>query len=219
MSDIREDDARGRHTTTRRELVLLPGGGVLVDTPGMRELGLVEDDGGIDAAFADIAEIAQACRFNDCLHESEPGCAVQSALNSGHSARSGYRATASCSARLRLPSGDAIRFWPRTSADDGRRSTRSYGCGRRQEPLLTSSRQRPTGTALKRLSGVHTQPRRSTGSRSVYRRQCRGSSGLADPARLDHWQEGSVPMTLAASVAWPCRAARGSAEAPDPCQS
>ncbi len=59
VSDIREDDARGRHTTTRRELVLLPGGGVLIDTPGMRELGLLEDDGGIDAAFADIAEIAQ----------------------------------------------------------------------------------------------------------------------------------------------------------------
>jgi ribosome biogenesis GTPase len=81
VSDIREDDARGRHTTTRRELVLLPGGGVLIDTPGMRELGLLEDDGGIDATFADIAEIAQACRFNDCLHESEPGCAVQAALS------------------------------------------------------------------------------------------------------------------------------------------
>ena len=63
--------------------MLLPGGGVLVDTPGMRELGLVENDGGIDAAFADIADIAQECRFNDCVHESEPGCAVQSALNSG----------------------------------------------------------------------------------------------------------------------------------------
>jgi ribosome biogenesis GTPase / thiamine phosphate phosphatase len=83
VNDIREDDARGRHTTTRRELVLLPGGGVLIDTPGMRELGLIEDDGGIDAAFADIAEIAQACRFNDCRHESEPGCAVQAALYSG----------------------------------------------------------------------------------------------------------------------------------------
>jgi ribosome biogenesis GTPase / thiamine phosphate phosphatase len=83
VNDIREDDARGRHTTTRRELVLLPGGGVLVDTPGMRELGLIEDDGGIDAAFADIAQIAQACRFNDCLHESEPGCAVQAALYVG----------------------------------------------------------------------------------------------------------------------------------------
>jgi ribosome biogenesis GTPase / thiamine phosphate phosphatase len=81
VSDIREDDARGRHTTTRRELVLLPGGGVLVDTPGMRELGLIEDDGGIDATFADIGQIAQACQFNDCLHESEPGCAVQAALS------------------------------------------------------------------------------------------------------------------------------------------
>ena len=83
VRDIREDDARGRHTTTRRELVLLPGGGVLIDTPGMRELGLIEDDGGVDTAFADIVEIAQACRFNDCLHEAEPGCAVQAALFSG----------------------------------------------------------------------------------------------------------------------------------------
>ena len=83
VSDIREDDARGRHTTTRRELVLLPGGGVLIDTPGMRELGLIEDDGGVDTAFADIAEIARTCRFNDCLHEREPGCAVQAALVSG----------------------------------------------------------------------------------------------------------------------------------------
>jgi ribosome biogenesis GTPase / thiamine phosphate phosphatase len=83
VNDIREDDARGRHTTTRRELVLLPGGGVLIDTPGMRELGLIEDDGGIDTVFADIAEIAQTCRFNDCQHESEPGCAVQAALYSG----------------------------------------------------------------------------------------------------------------------------------------
>ena len=83
VSDIREDDARGRHTTTRRELVLLPGGGVLVDTPGMRELGLTEDGGGVDTAFAYVAELARDCRFNDCLHETEPGCAVQSALVSG----------------------------------------------------------------------------------------------------------------------------------------
>jgi ribosome biogenesis GTPase len=83
VSDIREDDARGRHTTTRRELVLLSGGGVLIDTPGMRELGLIEDEGGVDTAFADIAAIALGCRFNDCLHEAEPGCAVQAALYSG----------------------------------------------------------------------------------------------------------------------------------------
>ncbi len=83
VSDIREDDARGRHTTTRRELVPLAGGGVLIDTPGMRELGLIEDEGGVDTAFADIADLAQACRFNDCGHETEPGCAVQAALSSG----------------------------------------------------------------------------------------------------------------------------------------
>jgi ribosome biogenesis GTPase len=83
VKEIREDDARGRHTTTRRELILLPGGGVLVDTPGMRELGLIEDEGGVDATFADIAEIARECRFNDCRHEGEPGCAVQAALSSG----------------------------------------------------------------------------------------------------------------------------------------
>jgi ribosome biogenesis GTPase len=83
VNDIREGDARGRHTTTRRELVLLPGGGVLVDTPGMRELGLIEDEGGVEATFGDIAELALACRFNDCQHESEPGCAVLAALATG----------------------------------------------------------------------------------------------------------------------------------------
>lgn len=83
VSDIREDDARGRHTTTRRELIPLAAGGALIDTPGMRELGLIEDEGGVDTAFADIADLAQACRFNDCGHESEPGCAVQAALIAG----------------------------------------------------------------------------------------------------------------------------------------
>ena len=83
VSAIREDDARGRHTTTRRELIPLPGGGVLIDTPGMRELGLIEDGGGVDAAFADIVDLALGCRFNDCRHQTEPGCAVQEALVSG----------------------------------------------------------------------------------------------------------------------------------------
>jgi ribosome biogenesis GTPase len=80
---IRDDDARGRHTTTRRELIMMPDGGVLIDTPGMRELGLTEDGGGVDATFADIAELAGACRFSDCQHQSEPGCAVREALALG----------------------------------------------------------------------------------------------------------------------------------------
>jgi ribosome biogenesis GTPase / thiamine phosphate phosphatase len=80
---VRDDDARGRHTTTRRELIVLPDGGVLIDTPGMRELGLTEDGGGVDATFADIAAIIEACRFFDCRHESEPGCALREALAVG----------------------------------------------------------------------------------------------------------------------------------------
>ena len=83
VNAVREDDARGRHTTTRRELLLLPSGGVLVDTPGMRELGLLEDGGGVAATFAEIEEAAASCRFNDCRHEGEPSCAVRAALASG----------------------------------------------------------------------------------------------------------------------------------------
>ena len=75
-------DGRGRHTTTRRELLLLPGGGLVLDTPGLRELQLW-DGGGVDDAFAEIAELAGGCRFNDCSHSQEPGCAVLAALAAG----------------------------------------------------------------------------------------------------------------------------------------
>lgn len=80
--EVRGDGA-GRHTTTRRQLVLLPGGGLLIDNPGMREVHLWLADEGLEAAFADIAELASHCRFSDCRHESEPGCAVQAALADG----------------------------------------------------------------------------------------------------------------------------------------
>ncbi|HEY6725727.1 MAG TPA: ribosome small subunit-dependent GTPase A [Polyangiaceae bacterium] len=75
--------AKGRHTTTRRELMVVPGRGVLIDTPGMREFGIIDDEGGLDTAFADIAARAQHCRFRDCQHESEPGCAVLAAAETG----------------------------------------------------------------------------------------------------------------------------------------
>lgn len=81
--DIREDDGRGRHTTTRRQLVLLPDGGLVIDTPGMRELQLWAADDGLDDAFRDISGLAEHCRFSDCAHESEPDCAVRAALESG----------------------------------------------------------------------------------------------------------------------------------------
>jgi len=80
---IRENDARGRHTTTHRELILLPGGALVLDTPGMRELGLVEADEGLGVAFDDIETLAGECRFRDCSHANEPGCAVRAALEAG----------------------------------------------------------------------------------------------------------------------------------------
>ncbi len=80
---IREDDAKGRHTTTHRALFHLPQGGWLIDLPGMRELGLTDAATGIDAVFADLAELAQSCKFRDCAHDTEPGCAIQAAIAAG----------------------------------------------------------------------------------------------------------------------------------------
>ena len=81
--DIREDDARGRHTTTGRSLHAMPSGGWLIDTPGMRGLGLAEVSFGIDATFPEISELAENCKFRDCAHDSEPGCKVQAAIAAG----------------------------------------------------------------------------------------------------------------------------------------
>jgi ribosome biogenesis GTPase len=77
------DDGRGRHTSVRRELVVLPGGGAVIDTPGLRGIGLIDVDGGIARAFADVEELVARCRFADCRHEAEPGCAVLEALADG----------------------------------------------------------------------------------------------------------------------------------------
>lgn len=76
-------DGKGRHTTTRRQLLILPGGALVIDTPGMRELGLAAADPGLDRLFDDIERLARQCRFRDCSHRSEPGCAVQAALAEG----------------------------------------------------------------------------------------------------------------------------------------
>ena len=80
---IREGDDKGRHTTTRRELVLLPGGGILIDTPGMRELQLGDAGHGLLSTFDDIEDLAAACAFGDCTHGPEPGCAVKAAVAAG----------------------------------------------------------------------------------------------------------------------------------------
>jgi ribosome biogenesis GTPase len=78
---VRESDQKGRHTTTSRELRLLPGGGVIIDTPGIRALALWVDAEAIDATFPEIEELAASCRFNDCGHTNEPGCAVRDAVD------------------------------------------------------------------------------------------------------------------------------------------
>jgi ribosome biogenesis GTPase / thiamine phosphate phosphatase len=80
---IREKDSRGRHTTTSRELLLLPGGAMVIDTPGLRELQLWDATEGVAETFADVDELAAKCRFGNCRHEDEPGCAVRAALAAG----------------------------------------------------------------------------------------------------------------------------------------
>lgn len=83
VQTIREDDAKGRHTTTHRELIALPAGGVLIDTPGMREFQLWNDSESVEGSFSDIEALSESCKFNDCSHKTEPGCAIQQALVDG----------------------------------------------------------------------------------------------------------------------------------------
>lgn len=91
VSSIREDDAKGRHTTTHRELLLLPDGGCLIDTPGMRELQLWEQEEHFSESFADVEQFASRCRYRDCQHKAEPGCAVQMAIESGELERARFQ--------------------------------------------------------------------------------------------------------------------------------
>ncbi|GIP17434.1 putative ribosome biogenesis GTPase RsgA 1 [Paenibacillus montaniterrae] len=83
VSDIREEDSKGRHTTTHRQLILLDSGVIIIDTPGMRELGMWEVDEGISEGFSDVEHFFGKCRFSDCKHQSEPGCAIKGAIESG----------------------------------------------------------------------------------------------------------------------------------------
>lgn len=80
---VRADDDKGRHTTTRRQLLVLPSGCSILDSPGMRELQLADVTNGVEAVFADLTELAGQCRFNDCAHDTEPGCAIQAAVARG----------------------------------------------------------------------------------------------------------------------------------------
>ncbi|HEY0711794.1 MAG TPA: ribosome small subunit-dependent GTPase A, partial [Polyangia bacterium] len=90
IGDIRAHDGRGKHTTTFAQLFPLPGGALAIDTPGLRELQLWEAEEGVGATFSDIEELATGCRFRDCRHAGEPGCAVQAALAAGSLAASRF---------------------------------------------------------------------------------------------------------------------------------
>ncbi len=88
---VRDYDKRGRHTTTFRQMILLPGGGIVIDTPGLREFQLWDDGGGLSRTFEDVEEYSAQCRFNDCRHETEPGCAVRRAIEDGRLDEGRYR--------------------------------------------------------------------------------------------------------------------------------
>ncbi|MDI6645379.1 MAG: ribosome small subunit-dependent GTPase A [Methanobacteriaceae archaeon] len=83
VGEIREKDSRGRHVTTEREIILLENGGLIIDNPGMRELQLWDAGEGLIDLFSDIVELEMQCKFSDCLHETEPGCAVKKAIRDG----------------------------------------------------------------------------------------------------------------------------------------
>ncbi|MBD0424775.1 ribosome small subunit-dependent GTPase A [Streptomyces sp. TRM S81-3] len=121
----RDVDGKGRHTTTTRNLLALPGGGVLIDTPGLRGVGLWDAGSGVGQVFAEIEELAQDCRFHDCAHESEPGCEVRAAIDSGDLPerrlesyrklmRENQRIVAKTDARLR---SEIRREWKRKGAE------------------------------------------------------------------------------------------------------
>jgi len=100
-ASVRPADSRGRHTTTSRMLIPLPGGGAIIDTPGMRELQLWASEEALDEAFNEIAELAQRCRFGDCTHASEPGCAVREGVESGAIERSRWESYGKLQRELR----------------------------------------------------------------------------------------------------------------------
>ncbi|MEE4422833.1 ribosome small subunit-dependent GTPase A [Streptomyces bugieae] len=134
----RDRDGKGRHTTTTRDLLALPGGGVLIDTPGLRGVGMWDAEGGLSRTFSDVEALAEECRFHDCAHRTEPGCAVQAALESGELAvrrlesyrkllRENQRIVAKTDARLRA---EIRRDWRQKQALGRHMMERKRGSGR-----------------------------------------------------------------------------------------
>nr|WP_206530179.1 ribosome small subunit-dependent GTPase A [Nordella sp. HKS 07] len=122
---IRSDDDKGRHTTTGRALHRLAMGGWLMDTPGMRELQLTDAASGLDSVFADVTALARSCRFSDCRHESEPGCAVTAALAEGRSILTASGAGASSPPRKPITMKASPSDAPAAGLSEGFRKTSS----------------------------------------------------------------------------------------------
>ena len=139
---LREQDHRGRHTTTHRELVRLAGGGVLIDTPGLRELQLWADEESLGSSFSDVEDYAEFCKFRDCSHGGEPGCAVQQAVASGEIEHSRYESYLDMQKELRyLKSKQDIRLRKQLKArgkDD--RQVQQGAFAKRKEKTVTSWR-------------------------------------------------------------------------------
>jgi len=110
-------DGAGRHTTTRRELVSLPAGGLLIDNPGMREVGLWAAEDGVEETFDDVASLAEGCRFDDCRHDSEPGCAVQAAVEHGKLRQERLTSFRKLASELRRPTGTSRRRTAKPTID------------------------------------------------------------------------------------------------------
>lgn len=149
IAAVREKDQKGRHTTTRRELFVRPAGGVVIDTPGTREVGLWDADEGVDDAFVEIVSLAAECRFGDCAHTVEPGCAVRAAVARGEfEAERVERCLPGARGhgqpgRARRPRQASLSLTPSRAGAVGRRC----GPGRRGTPRPPPSRRRRRGVA------------------------------------------------------------------------
>ena len=150
--DVREGDGKGRHTTVSREIVDLPGGGRIVDMPGVRGLGLWDAEAGIGAAFPDIEDAATRCRFRDCRHEDEPGCAVRAAVEAGEIAPERFASYQDL--RREAREVEARR-------EEARRARGEKASTRRPSRTSSSARSARAGRGGARSGGAHGRGRKS----------------------------------------------------------
>ena len=141
--DVRSYDGKGRHTTVDRVMIEIPGGGFIVDMPGVRGLGLWDANTGLEAAFADVDDLAASCRFRDCKHVDEPGCAVLAAVEAGELARTrldSYRLLAAEVERVREQRDEARHLRGEKASD--RRAARVKSTGNKTPRTKPSRKQR-----------------------------------------------------------------------------